>query len=786
MKSKAILFVVYLLPYLVLSQRLLKSPNSPSNDPAEERQKVQQFPTTPDPTACNSASPSSSSSSSLSMSGTLHATSNTNNRQPPDCERCQSSSCGQGLPDQNITINNYLNSTSSAISSSSTPESSYFNNIDFLTLGYDILQGYPLTQKGLDPGFKTTRIFNLSNTLDTTADKRFFIPEGTSVVKELSCELSFDSQQVSSEESLQNLLKLQASASGSGWGASFKASSEYQGLQKDFKSSNDLHVISKGECQVYRAWLNTHEPPHLTTYFINDVKKTLLPYALTGGSPNFANELDFIRIYGTHFVQSMSLGAKLSIIKSVNVQKGQTFGDKSVSLSAAASYSSVYSVAGEFTYEHQTQAATAFEEQVTSTKTSTIGSRPPVDGDVNTWAQQSFVDPMPLTYSLQNISDLFQPLFLREEDIMDSLPSGANIAQYYEGLQSNIENALTTYCQSVDNCEQGDPEDYSSQFRIITSRTPTNGYDRDTYGETFTNGYYRSKTQKIQMRVRSSDNVLEAIRVFISNTFEDNTEPTWLGNPKSDGQTQLEFIVPPYHTITKFDFWTALVGGNDYVITGVRFIFEDGQISRVFGAASFADSIIYQSPPIVGVLSGFHGYFNSEYLFSLGAISFDFLTPLERTKKVMYATPLFGKSWPCGDPFYEYQPVNSLGIHFLSSQYVEGIGIKYQDVPQILWKYGKNDPTHNQIGPIIQFNTYDLTVFSDGNDNDWVEGIRFNGGIIVGSATGNSKEPWNINLLNMVDSEADKYLSLDGVYGRADNDGICSIGFIYTRTYTLD
>lgn len=663
------------------------------------------------------------------------------------------------------------------------PTSNYFNNIDFLTLGYDVLQAFPLTQSGLDPGFKTTRIFNLDSTLHTTADKRFIIPEGTSVVKQLSCQLSFASQQISSESELQDQLKMGGSISGEGWGAAFRASFEYQKLSKEFKSSNDLHVISSGECQVYKAWLNHHQPPNLTASFIADVKQMLLPYALTNGSPEFESEMNFIKIYGTHFIHTLTMGAKFSMIKNVQAQKRQTYGSTSESLEAAASYSGIVSASAEFTYAHQSEAAEAFERQVSSTKTSTIGSRPPVDGDANTWAQQTIDDPMPLYYNLTNITDLLDPRYLHESDIIDKLPQDmheSDLVRYYSGLQANMKEALTLYCKTVENCSPPDSRDYSSQFKLITSRQPTWGYDRENYGEAFTPGLFHSTTKEVQFRYRKADKTLQAIRVLLSDPEEDE-EPPWLGT-YIDGQIEESFKIPTYHRVQKVKLWSGPVN-KDYAIVGLYFIFEDGQISRVFGRTG---DTLYSTYHMTGVLSGFHGHFNNNYIFSLGSISFDFLTPDEPTKKVMFATPLFGKAWPCGSPFLKYELDHTFEIYLGSSDFVESVGIKYNE-QLFLWDIGLKS-IHNKVGPIQTSDTYSMVILSDGPDNDYIEKIIFNGvgSKFAGTHEGMSREEFSLEPWNMEWSEADKYLSLDGVYGRADGGGICSIGFIYTRTYTIE
>lgn len=525
---------------------------------------------------------------------------------------------------------------------------SYFNNVDFLALGYDIYEGYPLTtEHGLDPGFKTTKIFDLRDATETTADTRFFVPDGTSIVKQLSCDLFFESETITDEKSLQEHLSTHVSASGGYMGGSFRMNAEYQKLAKSASSSKSVHAISRGDCEVYRAWLNLQDPPKLSRYFLEDVKNLLLPSA----AYNQDNYMTFVKTYGTHFVQSLTMGAKISVIKSLTVSKDQTFGSTSASVSAAASYSGMFSLSAEVMYAHQAEAAEAFEKSVSSTQISTIGSKPSQDGDINTWAQQAFLDPMPLTYHLEKISRIFDPKFLKYDSYDFSLaPETSNgenafndeeefqLAERdipeldYAEIQRRLDHAITEYCNDTAQKHNLDPsfvcsdkfqEETSSGTPVFISQTPTYGYFSANYLRDQEKAAWKMMTSKIQVRI-NSNNHLVAIRAF--TTADQGQDPAWHGSGEG---TDYEYILPSNKRITKAKVWAA-----DDRVSGLLFTTDDGLSSQLFGSGK-GESYTFD---IAGYLIGFHGHIEQNELKSLGFMSFDYSGP------VQYATPLYGSS----------------------------------------------------------------------------------------------------------------------------------------------
>jgi hypothetical protein len=276
-----------------------------------------------------------------------------------------------------------------------------FNNIDYITLGYDILKGFPLTTYGIDPGFSRAPIFELTVTDRRTADGRFELPDGINVIKEESCNLYFSTTQVSSESDLKETLAIQASVEGEILGFSARASGEYNKMVSTNQKDDMSSFVSSAECQQYRAWLDLTAGPALHPTFVKDALQYLSDPA------NVKNYVKFLAKYGTHYVGEITMGGRISIIKSMKNSKLAQASHEDISVSVAASYSGIGSISGEFSYQNQKDAASNFEKNVAETKMCTIGSRPPADGDVGKWAESSFENPMPLVYQLKSITDIF-------------------------------------------------------------------------------------------------------------------------------------------------------------------------------------------------------------------------------------------------------------------------------------------------------------------------------------------------------------------------------------------
>ena len=178
-------------------------------------------------------------------------------------------------------------------------------NIGYLFRGYNILQGNPVDpDKAFDPGFRA-KIFKATyNGNRKTDDERYRIPDNVDITGKLSCSTSFSSETVMTMSEYQNSLLAKASVSGSAKikvvDASFTASIEYNRMRKTIESNTKTVIKSEATCTVYEAIIQTGTPPELSENFIQVVQRA-------SRTKNYGDLLD---TFGTHFVESVDMGAR--------------------------------------------------------------------------------------------------------------------------------------------------------------------------------------------------------------------------------------------------------------------------------------------------------------------------------------------------------------------------------------------------------------------------------------------------------------------------------------------
>ena len=127
------------------------------------------------------------------------------------------------------------------------------------------------------------------------------------------------------------------------------------------------------------------------------------------------------------------MGAKYGYLSQLSQTAWSTMNVQGITVSAAASYSAMASVGVTAMTSSQKEQAATFDSMKSNVKQITIGSAPPADGNILTWANNCYGNPMPISYTLESIASLF---------VAGLFPSQKNIA----ALQTNIKTALKEYC----------------------------------------------------------------------------------------------------------------------------------------------------------------------------------------------------------------------------------------------------------------------------------------------------------------------------------------------------
>ena len=95
----------------------------------------------------------------------------------------------------------------------------------------------------------------------------------------------------------------------------------------------------------------------------------------------------------------------------------KTASSRAISVAVQASYSGLFSFNGGFSMDkRQSEAASQFAQDVETTTVS-VGSPPPPDGNAVLWASSVKENPVPISYKLKPISELFTPVYMKDSGI---------------------------------------------------------------------------------------------------------------------------------------------------------------------------------------------------------------------------------------------------------------------------------------------------------------------------------------------------------------------------------
>ncbi|XP_060596103.1 uncharacterized protein LOC132750178, partial [Ruditapes philippinarum] len=306
-----------------------------------------------------------------------------------------------------------------------------FPDIDYALMGYNILRGFPLAT-GHDPGF-TYPIFaaNYENGKQT-ADCRYSVPQGLVVVPDVSCITSFTSKIVQTQYEFANSLSVSASVSGGGWGVSFSASAGYKKSSSEISTGESVFILSSASCNYYFSKLVKRSPPPLDPVFLSWVKRL----SRTNSTDVY---LEFLDTYGTHFPTEVTFGARFTYEHKMTSKEYKTQSENQVNVAVSASYSGIVNVGGGFSMDSsQKEKASEFSKSV-ETKTISVGAAPPANGDAMTWASTVKDSPVPSSYKLASIEELFTEKYMNPAEL------SVNLAH----ISKTINKTKIEYCQSM-------------------------------------------------------------------------------------------------------------------------------------------------------------------------------------------------------------------------------------------------------------------------------------------------------------------------------------------------
>lgn len=302
-----------------------------------------------------------------------------------------------------------------------------FPNIGYLTSGYDIYQGNPHSTNGLDPGFKTRQLFELTyedNWL--TDDRKNLIPDHTTVLRQPSCYLTFSTTTITEEMSYHQSLAVDASVSGSGWGASFSASSDYKSVKDRTTNRDYRYYSSQASCTIYAASIH-YMDAKLAGDFVRAVA-------------DLSSEEEYYRLidtYGTHFAKQITMGGRYGYISKMSTLKALEMNSEGINVKASAGYSAIFSVDGSSSVDTEHNQAQQFNDARENVKEFFVGGGPQGEQwSAYKWAESLAPNPLPIKYQLESIDSLLTTSFFPDvDDIADK--------------QRQLREAMTNYCKQL-------------------------------------------------------------------------------------------------------------------------------------------------------------------------------------------------------------------------------------------------------------------------------------------------------------------------------------------------
>jgi len=280
-----------------------------------------------------------------------------------------------------------------------------------------------------------------------TSDGRYMIPDSVEAIGEQICNLDFQSTTITGTTSYKNSLEVSVDVNAGYGPASFSASADYKSVSQGTTKDSNIYTMNEGTCSVYNTNLDPLDLPSVHSSFIKEVNALPLNYTASTKQAY----MNFLTKRGTHYFTGMRMGARYGYMSTISSSAWTKMTSEGITVSAAASYSALVKVGVKTMTNDQKEQASTFDSSKTDWKIISIGSAPPVDGNVVSWAQNCYNNPMPITYSLDSIVNLFNS---------DFLPSNANL----DTLSTNVQSALDDYCDylkskgSLLSCNYPDPD----------------------------------------------------------------------------------------------------------------------------------------------------------------------------------------------------------------------------------------------------------------------------------------------------------------------------------------
>jgi hypothetical protein len=273
------------------------------------------------------------------------------------------------------------------------------------------------------------------------------IPNGSLFAKNVGCDVSLSNKEVTSSKAYKDSLSVDVSVKGGWGGVSFGASASYKQVSEGLSNSKKAFIESKADCRVFEGHLEYYNPPLFYSTFI-DALKFLKNKTFEDNKQEYYTFIDY---YGTHFLDEIVMGARFGYLEKTTLEELQEKASKEYGVGISASGWGMGASANVNGENSKSNSSTNSNKDI---KIFSIGAPPSADGNAMTWAASSINEPMPISYKLRPIIEIFKnPLFklhqIEEHEI--------EIPLFIENLQKAYDKYCADYLlvnNEIDMCKE--------------------------------------------------------------------------------------------------------------------------------------------------------------------------------------------------------------------------------------------------------------------------------------------------------------------------------------------
>jgi hypothetical protein len=319
-------------------------------------------------------------------------------------------------------------------------------SLEYLGLGYDLIQGNPRgsSLSGLDPGFRS-RVMSLDFVNGyLSSDYKYKVPYGTELKRAASCTYSSESVELSNKYDYKRELLSEAdievssssnvnakaalpfdlaSIGGSlSLSSAFSLSEKTESFEQSIVNQKNVIFEAKALCTEFIANIHPLKPTNADSSFQSALDKLPVPFDHTTDT-NVQAYRDFIKIYGTHYVTYLVLGAKhvySSVFNSndlmqlrrqnIDVKSKLSFGAQASAHASLLTASASGSVGGSVSNDNKNsdgqETLKSIFSKIIKVDQYDFGGEPAENGNWTEWAKSVIKKPMPISYKLVGIWEM--------------------------------------------------------------------------------------------------------------------------------------------------------------------------------------------------------------------------------------------------------------------------------------------------------------------------------------------------------------------------------------------